>query len=150
MNRNIRLHHIKNALSFLRGDEAHLAMSSYKEKEKSRENVKKDAKTSAVLLLLFPTENHSLETVFIQRPEYDGVHSGQISFPGGGREIHDKNLKETSLRETREEIGVLDNEVSIIGNLSDLYIPPSNYLVTPFVGYTDKAPNFNPDSNEVN
>jgi len=103
---------------------------------------------SAVLILLFPFEN-SIYTILIQRPIYNGVHSGQVSFPGGKFEEADTDLDHTALRETFEEIGVPSNDIEIIGKLSDLYINPSNFLVSPFIGYTNKKPNFFMDAYEV-
>ena len=106
------------------------------------------AKTSSVLALFFP-ENESVRLVFIQRPVYNGVHSGQIAFPGGGFEKQDKNTLDTALRETHEEIGVPPAQIEVIGKLSDLYIPPSNFLVHPYVGYLDHPPQFRPEPEEV-
>jgi 8-oxo-dGTP pyrophosphatase MutT (NUDIX family) len=105
-------------------------------------------KKSAVLILLFPL-NNVLKTVLIQRPDYEGIHSGQIAFPGGKYEETDLELSNTALRETFEEIGVKQDEIKILGSLTDLYINPSNFLVTPFVGYMDKIPSFIPNEREV-
>lgn len=77
------------------------------------------------------------------------MHAGQISLPGGKREPGDSNLAETALRESREEVGVAQENVRILGKLSDLYIPPSRFLVTPFVGFCEKRPDFMKDPAEV-
>jgi len=106
------------------------------------------ARKSAVLILLFP-ENGKLKTVFIKRSEYDGIHSGQISFPGGKYETSDKTFDRTALRETKEEIGVDRDKIEILGQLSDFYIPPSNFLVKVFVGYSSQRPVYIPDKKEV-
>ena len=106
------------------------------------------AKNSAVLILLFP-DNGKIKTVFIKRSEYDGVHSGQISFPGGKFEKTDKDFEATALREANEEIGVLPDNIEIIGQLTDFYIPPSNFLVKVYVGYLLTKPEFIPDTKEV-
>jgi 8-oxo-dGTP pyrophosphatase MutT (NUDIX family) len=87
--------------------------------------------------------------VVILRPTYEGIHSGQISLPGGRFELTDEDIKQTALRETYEEIGIDPAEVTIIGQLTQLYIPPSNYLVQPFVGFTSGSPAFNPQPEEV-
>ena len=105
-------------------------------------------KLSSVLILFFP-EGDKTKLTLIQRPEYDGVHGGQIAFPGGKMEEIDKSLMDTALRECYEEIGVEPNKIKIIGKLSQLCIPPSNYLVEPFVGYTDFKPDFCADPAEV-
>jgi len=106
------------------------------------------ARNSAVLILLFPV-NGKLKTVFIQRSVYEGIHSGQISFPGGKSEKSDKDFEATALRETFEEIGVEADNIEIIGQLTDFYIPPSNFLVKVFVGYSSQKPVFTPDHKEV-
>lgn len=106
------------------------------------------AKKSAVLILLFPFES-GISTVLIERAIYAGIHSGQIAFPGGKAEDGDPDLKYTALRETYEEIGVPVEYVEIIGNLTDVYINPSNYLVTPYIGYLKKLPEFVKNEREV-
>jgi 8-oxo-dGTP pyrophosphatase MutT (NUDIX family) len=106
------------------------------------------ARESAVLLLLYP-DNDITRLVFILRPEYDGVHSGQVGFPGGRYEEEDHSFLETALREANEEIGIDKSEVNIIGGLSKLYIPPSNFNVYPYIGYVETKPEFIPDKTEV-
>jgi 8-oxo-dGTP pyrophosphatase MutT (NUDIX family) len=103
---------------------------------------------AAVLVLLF-SQNDCFYTVFIKRAEYEGHHSGQISFPGGKFESTDIHLMSTSLRETAEETGINASDISIIGKLTSLAIPVSNFEVQPFVGYIEKKPVFNPDPTEV-
>lgn len=103
---------------------------------------------SAVLLLLYK-ENMDFHVVFIKRATYNGHHSGQIAFPGGKYETMDKNLIETALREANEEIGVSKQSIQIIGALSDIYIPHSNYLVSPYVGYTNSLPQYTINKGEV-
>lgn len=105
-------------------------------------------KKSAVMILLFPDKD-KIKTVFIERPVYDGVHSGQVAFPGGKFDDADIELKQTALRETFEEIGVSPDKIEVIGQLTDLYINPSNFLVSPFIGYMNEVPEFNPDPREV-
>ncbi len=121
-------------------------ISRIKNKYVSPENY--NPKKSAVLILLFPQSN-LIKTVFIERPIYDGVHSGQVAFPGGRFEDADVDLKQTALRETFEEIGVSPDKIEIIGKLTDLYINPSNFLVSPFIGYINECPNFIVNAREV-
>lgn len=104
---------------------------------------------SGVLLLLYPLVNDEAGVVFIRRPQYNGVHSGQISFPGGRYEQGDDDLRHTALREAQEEIGVDPEKVEVIGKLTDLYIPPSNHKVSPWVGVMRHRPVFKPDPFEV-
>lgn len=103
---------------------------------------------SSVLILVFP-HNGIIKTVVMLRPSYNGVHSGQISLPGGKWEITDIDMAATALRETQEEIGVVPSKIRLIGALSPLYIPPSNYIVFPFVGLADSKPEFLADPVEV-
>ena len=112
-------------------------------------NVPPHARKAAVMMLLYPDEYNELHFCLIQRSTYDGKHSGQISFPGGKKEKTDADYWETALRETAEEIGVTSSDVNLITVLSSTYIPPSNFLVYPFLGYTNKRPNFIPEIGEV-
>lgn len=104
---------------------------------------------SSVLVLLYPlAAAEDLHLALIKRTEYNGVHSGQISLPGGGRE-GDESLQTTALREAYEEVGIIQTELSMLGALSPLYIPPSNFLVYPFVAYQPHRPAFRLDPWEV-
>ena len=97
------------------------------------------ARKGAVLILLYPHED-KVNTVLTLRPSYDGVHSGQVSFPGGKLDPGDESLSAAALREAEEEVGLSRNDITLIGNLSNLYIPPSNFLVSPFIGKMNKKP----------
>lgn len=133
----------------LPGEAAQFSMATIARKRlKEISKEKYDPKQSAVLILLFP-EGESVHTLLIQRPEYDGVHSGQIAFPGGKFEDNDIELKQTALREAYEEIGVHSSNIEIIGSLTEIYITPSNFLVKPFIGIINEKPNFQMDSREV-
>lgn len=107
-----------------------------------------NAKKSAVLILLYWNDGE-FKTVFIKRAEYDGIHSGQVSLPGGVYEHIDGNMRNTALRETREETGLSPDNIRVIGTLTSLHIPVSNYLVYPFVGFCANEPEFHPDPVEV-
>jgi len=104
--------------------------------------------TGGVMILLYPgLDAHYL--LLTKRPDYQGVHGGQVCFPGGRSEPQDSNLTETALRETAEETGVPADGANLLGALKPLYIPPSNFRVYPFVGYLTKTPDFRPDPKEV-
>jgi 8-oxo-dGTP pyrophosphatase MutT (NUDIX family) len=105
-------------------------------------------KKSGVLLLFYPDEG-AVYFPLIKRPQYPGVHSGQVGFPGGKMEPSDPDILFTALRETEEEIGIDAGKVEVLGRLSDLYIPASNFLVTPVVGLIDQKPSFVPEQREV-
>jgi 8-oxo-dGTP pyrophosphatase MutT (NUDIX family) len=133
----------------LPGLDAQLKMtSSLRIRELMNFTVPGDAQPSGVLILLYPLDG-KIFTVFILRPPYEGVHGGQVSFPGGKQEPGDQNIIQTALREASEEIGVNPGDVQIIGKLTDLYIPPSNFLVSPIIGYTLSRPSFKVDTFEV-
>lgn len=103
---------------------------------------------SAVLVLFYPHEDE-IYLPLILRPAYDGVHSGQMAFPGGRYEKTDEDLIRTAKREAQEEIGLRLTDVEIVGVLSELYIPPSNFYVLPVVGCLPYRPDFFPDPREV-
>ncbi|MDN3620467.1 CoA pyrophosphatase [Polaribacter undariae] len=98
---------------------------------------------AAVLALFYPNDKNETCFLLTQRASYKGIHSAQISFPGGKKDKTDTNLLKTALRETFEEVGVAERSVEIIRELTDVYIPPSNFLATPFLGYVNQQPNFN-------
>jgi len=108
-----------------------------------------DCKKAAVLMLFYPDNNNNTRMVLILRNKYEGVHSNQISFPGGKMDKEDKNLELTALRETHEEIGIKSSSINIVNKLSSLYIPPSNFKVQPYVGYCDNSLTFKADKKEV-
>jgi 8-oxo-dGTP pyrophosphatase MutT (NUDIX family) len=105
-------------------------------------------KKSGVLLLFYPEEG-AVYFPLIKRPQYPGVHSGQVGFPGGKMEPSDPDILFTALREAEEEIGIDAGKVEVLGRLSDLYIPTSNFLVTPVVGFIQEKPSFVPEQREV-
>ena len=103
---------------------------------------------SAVILPLF-LRDQKIFTALIRRPSYPGAHSGQLALPGGKREPSDTSLLETALRETREEVGIEISHQHILGALTSLYIPVSNFLVQPFIALLPEAPKWEMDKNEV-
>jgi 8-oxo-dGTP pyrophosphatase MutT (NUDIX family) len=108
----------------------------------------KDAKKAAVLMLFYPKNNNTY-LALIKRNTYPGVHSSQIAFPGGKVENYDKSLQETALRETHEEIGISPDKVTVIRSFSEIYIPPSNFLVAPFFGFSEVELVFTKQLSEV-
>jgi 8-oxo-dGTP pyrophosphatase MutT (NUDIX family) len=101
----------------------------------------------SVLLLLFE-EDGRIRFPLIKRPDYSGMHSGQVSFPGGKAEPGE-NVIETALREGQEEVGIHPDSIHVIGRMSDFLVIPSNFMVTPVVAYTTERPQFVADPVEV-
>lgn len=105
-------------------------------------------KESAVLVLLYPSAGE-LHTMLMLRPAYDGVHSGQVGFPGGHREPGDADIIATALREFQEETGAESARFEVLGTLTPVYIPPSRALVTPVLAYAPQLGELRPDPREV-
>jgi len=105
------------------------------------------ARNCSVMLLLYQQQGE-WRIIFMKRPSYDGVHSGQVSFPGGKWEQQDKDAWDAAVRETIEEIGIT-NPIVKLGQLTSIYIPHSNSLVYPMVGMVDEIGTLSPDSFEV-
>ena len=131
----------------LPGETAHQVMQA---SSRLRLTFKPNARTrkSAVLILFYPYQNE-IYFPLILRPAYDGVHSGQVAFPGGRFELSDENLIRTALREAQEEIGLRLTDVRILGALTELFIPASNFHVLPVVATMPYRPGFYPDPREV-
>ena len=102
----------------------------------------KNPRKAAVLVLFYPNQQNKTTFLLTKRASYNGTHASQISFPGGKFETSDINLSTTALRESNEEVGINLNEINIFKTMSNVYIPPSNFLVTPFLAYTTKTPKF--------
>jgi 8-oxo-dGTP pyrophosphatase MutT (NUDIX family) len=103
---------------------------------------------AAVMMLFYP-KNNETHLVLIVRNSYKGVHSAQIAFPGGKFEEEDIDFYKTALRETHEEVGINPKKMEIIKPFSPMYIPPSNFMVHPFLGICKEEVCFVPDPKEV-
>ena len=98
----------------------------------------KNPRKAAVMMLIYP-KNNKPHLALIVRNTYQGVHSAQIGFPGGKVELEDVSLSQTALRETHEEIGIHPEKIEVIKTFTEVFIPPSNFIVAPFLGisYTE-------------
>ena len=108
----------------------------------------KNPRTAAVMMLFYPKDGIT-HLVLIVRNSYKGIHSAQIAFPGGKYETEDVTFDITALRETHEEIGVHPDTIEVIKTFTPLYIPPSNFMVHPFLGIAKEELSFIPDIHEV-
>ncbi len=115
---------------------------------KDKSYTEKQPRNAAVLMLVYP-KNDIAHLALIVRNTYPGVHSSQIGFPGGKEELEDATLEITALRETEEEIGIAMNKIEVIRQCSEIYIPPSNFLVTPYLGFATENLEFIPNPDEV-
>lgn len=103
---------------------------------------------AAVMALIYPIKKIP-HILFIERPLYDGVHSGQIAFPGGKIEQNDASVLDAALRETKEEIGIGHNLIRVAGPLTEVFVFSSNFMVYPFVGILEEAPVLTLEEKEV-
>ncbi len=144
------IRHLENRLKKpLPGKEAHLLMSPKPvDLRRFEYGLPDHHRKSGVLILFYPGFDGSCFPL-IKRPDYPGVHSGQVAFPGGKMEPEDKSIFHTALREAEEEVGIDPAKVTILGALSDLYIPASNFLVSPVIGFTEVQPDLIPQETEV-
>lgn len=136
----------------LPAESAHAKMSPPErlEKMKAIDFSTINAKQAAVLMLIYPNpENNQAMIALIERNSYKGVHSSQVAFPGGKVESFDASKLHTALRETEEEIGVPIPDITVVCPFSEVYIPPSNFRVAPFLAYCTEKPRFIPDPREV-
>jgi 8-oxo-dGTP pyrophosphatase MutT (NUDIX family) len=134
----------------LPGLSAQLRMSPAVRRERITEiNRDRPPRNGGVLILLYPGKKGNIMLPLMQRPDYDGAHGGQVSFPGGKMEKGDRHLIDTSLREAEEELGIKPEQVEVLGYMSELYIWASNFLVKPVLAFSESRPAFNPDFKEV-
>ncbi len=109
----------------------------------------KNTKKAGVMALFYPDKKGSTNLLLILRKTYKGVHSNQVAFPGGKFELEDSDLMQTALRETFEEVGVHPKDIQVIKTLSTIYIPPSNFMVQPYIGLCTKPKSFVLQETEV-
>lgn len=135
----------------LPGEESQFKMSPPFRKDLIEENrlKMKNAKQAGVMALFYPNDLGETYLVLILRKTYKGVHSAQVGFPGGKYEDDDPDLEYTALRETNEEVGVPINDMEVLKALSKIYIPPSNFTVSPYLAVAHQTPKFIKQDEEV-
>lgn len=152
----MKFNEFKNSLSKVKnlalpGEEIQLKMAPVerlRELQLQAQN-QSSARRAGVMVLFYPDEKEITKLILILRKTYKGVHSGQVGFPGGRYEMEDLDLQQTALRETEEEIGVPRSHILVYKQLSEIYIPPSNFMVHPYLGITEQTPSFIPQESEV-
>ena len=142
----IFLDRFSNELQKLPGIEAHKKFYPLRFKHIEKPD---EVKLSAVGVHLFEKETE-IYFILIERSEYDGNHSKQIAFPGGKKELVDKDLEETARRESIEEINIDMNKARLIVKIKLGYITVSNFEVYPFLFWHQQVPNYDLSSREVN
>ncbi len=110
--------------------------------------IPESARFSAVLCLIYPVDGE-LHLLLIKRREDGKAHSGQIGFPGGKYELEDESLEFTAKREAWEEVGIKGEDYQVLGALTPLYIPVSNFKVFPFVAFSQGRLDYLPAADEV-
>ncbi|MEI7596846.1 MAG: CoA pyrophosphatase [Bacteroidota bacterium] len=140
---------ITDLANLLKGEISHAKMfPSIRSEQLKNRDLTAPPLSSAVLILLYE-KSGEICFCLIKRAEDGFAHSGQVSFPGGKVEKKDVDIIHTALREANEEVGVNLSLIKVIGQLTDLYIPPSNFIVTPILAYCNEVPNFTINKDEV-
>ena len=142
---------VKIAYLDLPGEASHYKMAPIERlQELTKQSLKNNkSKKAAVMVLFYPNQDDETLLALILRNTYKGVHSAQVGFPGGKQEPSDISAEHTALRETHEEIGVLQQDITVLKKLTKIYIPPSNFFVQPFIGICKKTPQFILQKSEV-
>ena len=133
----------------LPGQSAQFQMAPLARRQPKAASVESKAcREAAVLALFYPCSKGRPKLLLTVRPEALNNHAGQVAFPGGRREPGEELLV-TALRETEEEVFIARDKVSILGELSSLFVPPSNFCVYPYVGVMNEKPDMSVQSDEV-
>ncbi len=145
--------HLKSKLKEIEliGSKAHslLAPPGRFEEIKDYFRSSSNPKKASVLIHIYPDLQKEARFVLIKRNRYEGIHSGQISLPGGKFQTLDSTDWNTAIREASEEVGLTKDMVVKIREITKVYIPPSNFIVSPFLSYSNEKPFFKPQKDEV-
>ena len=143
--------HVREALALKHVDglDAQMRMSPPGRRE-LRPSPLEQPRQSAVLILIYPQIGAGLHLILTRRTDSLRGHSGQISFPGGRVDPEDQSPEDTAFRETCEELGICERtRIRVVGRLTKMWIPPSNFDVHPIVAITNSEPVLSPNPAEV-
>src|SRR5690554_3221305 len=142
---------VKVTKMVLPGESVQLRMAPLRSLRELRDQAvdQERANRAGVMALFYPSISYEANLILILRRTYKGVHSAQVGFPGGKIEAIDNSLEAAALRETEEEVGIPRENITVLKKLTEIYIPPSNFFVQPFLGITNKKPHFVPEEREV-
>lgn len=135
----------------LPGEKAHYKLAPLLRLKELQETgvEQKKPRQAAVMAVFYPNPQERVHFVLILRKNYQGIHSNQVAFPGGRVEKEDRDFAHTALRETEEEVGIPQEQIHVIREMTQIYIPPSNFWVRPFLGIMQTTPRLVPQEEEV-
>lgn len=141
---------LKQLISLLKadlpGEKAHTPYIRYRTAFEN--HMRESARNAAVGIHLFQ-ENQQLYFYLIERSTYNGQHSGQMAFPGGKQDPSDANLEFAARRESEEELGIHHQSGQLLKQLTEVWIPVSGFIVSPFIFLHENAPNLSLNEREV-
>ena len=114
-----------------------------------KRNIADPNQTPAAVLIPMYYKDGQYYILLIKRTEKVTVHKGQISFPGGAFSQEDKTLIDTARRESAEEIGLMPDDIEVLGKLDDEVNQSSNYIISPFVALIPWPYQFKVDGEET-
>lgn len=133
----------------LPGQRAQFQMAPLSRRQPSSSSIEaRDCREAGVLALFYPDTADQPRLLLTRRPEAMNKHAGQVAFPGGRREAGE-SLEDAALRETEEEVLIAADSIHVLGELTPLFIPPSNFCVHPFVGMIENTPDLTVRTEEV-
>jgi len=145
----LNINRLKDLLKNPKGIDAQLKMAPKLRKKELEEYHNDDVKNQSAVLVLIFIENDDYKIILTKRSNKLRKHSGQISFPGGKYDDSDSNLQNTAFRESEEEIGLKNKDITILGWLSPLIIPITNFEVHPLVAFSNEVPCLEINKEEV-
>jgi len=145
----LNIYRLKELLKYPKGINAQLKMAPKLRRKELEEYHNHEIKSKSAVLILIFIENNDYKIILTKRSNKLRKHSGQISFPGGKYDDNDSNLQNTAFRESEEEIGLKNKDITVLGWLSPLIIPITNFEVHPLVAFSNETPKLEINKDEV-